>query len=109
MKPKSFRNSPVLAYISGLHEFAHEVAHEAAHEVAHEVAHEERGTHTVETAYARVYVRTQGRKGHKKPRLNVALDSEEILDEIRVRAERDDMSVTQFVNLAIARYLDRFR
>jgi len=53
------------------------------------------------------YIRTQGRKGHKKPRINLAFDSDTFLDEIRKRAERDGMSITQLVNDAVAFYLKK--
>jgi len=52
------------------------------------------------------YIRTQGRKGHKKPRINLAFDSDAFLDKIRTRAEREGKSITQFVNEAVSFYLD---
>lgn len=50
-------------------------------------------------------VRTQGRKGQKKPRINLAFDSEEFLKKIRIRADKDNKSITQLVNEAVAYYL----
>ena len=61
----------------------------------------------VENIEHRQYVRTQGRKGHKKPRINLAFDSERFLNEIRERADMDGMSITQFVNKACAYYLNK--
>jgi len=96
MSKKSFAGNPALAYMSGAQEAAQQHAQEGAQE----------GTQDDAQGARRPYTRTQGRKGHKKPRINLAFDSEEFLDEIRVRAGRDGMSVTQLVNEAVARYLD---
>ena len=41
-----------------------------------------------------------------KPRINLAFDSDSFLNRIRARAGRDGVSITQFVNDAVAYYLD---
>jgi hypothetical protein len=54
--------------------------------------------------YTRHRIRTQGRKGFKKPRINMAFDD---LEQIRRRVEYEGKSITQFVNDIVADYLDR--
>lgn len=49
------------------------------------------------------YIRTQGRKGKKKPRINMAFEPH-LYEFIRVEAERQDISLTQFVNEIIEFY-----
>lgn len=46
---------------------------------------------------ARRPIRTQGRKGKKKPRINMAFDPD-IYEYVRAAAEREDKSLTQCVN-----------
>ena len=53
------------------------------------------------------YIRTQGRKGFKKPRINLAFDSEIFLDKIRNQAEQEGKSITQLVNEIMADYLKK--
>ena len=101
MSAKSFSDSPALAYISSAHEDTQEGTHEDTQEV--------RTAGPDGAGKRRPYVRTQGRKGRKKPRINLAFDSDEFLGEVRARAGQEGMSVTQLVNIAVAHYLDGFR
>jgi len=91
MSKKNFSDSPALAFIKPQHN-----TQEEAHECAQVFTPPDR----------KGYVRTQGRKGHKKPRINLAFDSDNFLDKIRTRAEREGKSITQFVNDAVAHYLE---
>ena len=50
-------------------------------------------------------VRTQGRKGRKKPRINLAFESAAFLASVRECAEAEGKSVTQFINDAAAYYI----
>jgi len=54
---------------------------------------------------ARGYIATQGRKGLKKPRINLAIDSPAFFEAIRTRAKRDNKTLSQLINEAIAFYL----
>ena len=129
MSKKSFKDNPALAYLSNTQESAHESAQHYTHVHTQEV---DAKTITPDTLphipstdiphenaeslppapidpksnLQRAYIRTQGRKGHKKPRINLAFDSDEFLNEIRDRAEHDGMSITQLVNEAVAYYLN---
>jgi hypothetical protein len=80
---------------------------EEAQEITHE--HTQDDVHEVESVERRLYIRTQGRKGHKKPRINLAFDSEVFLNEIREQADKNGMSITQLVNEAVAYYLDKIK
>jgi len=103
MSKKSFKDNPALAFLSDTQEDTQEARPRSK-------AHKRQEPSPIPAAEApqlkRPYMRTQGRKGQKKPRINLAFDSVEFLDEIRCRAERDGMSVTQLVNEAVAQYLD---
>ena len=93
MSKKNFKDSPALAYIK-----------------PQSNAQEDTQQHTQEDAQevdAKNYVKTQGRRGQKKPRINLAFNSEDFLDQIRVSAEREGKSITQFVNDAVAYYLEK--
>ena len=94
MSKKNFKDSPALAYIKP-----------QIHTQQEEQDHTQ--DHTQQVAPNRKdYIRTQGRKGQKKPRINLAFDSNEFLDKIRARADKEGKSITQLVNDAIAYYLD---
>jgi len=95
MSKKNFKDSPALAYIKPQSHTQQE-GYEHAQKHAQEVRPDRKD-----------YIRTQGRKGQKKPRINLAFDSDEFLDKIRTRADREGKSITQFVNDAVAYYLDK--
>jgi hypothetical protein len=102
MPKKSFKGNPALAFIS-----TQEDAQEATREVAHEVTMPSNSGHsTTSTAIPISYVKTQGRKGHHKPRINLAFDSDAFLDTVRERAAQEGKSITQFVNDAVSYYLE---
>jgi len=128
---KNFRNNPALAFMNAQEaaqevepqeeqERAHDVAQYATPEdaqeeerdQAHEVTYEDAYVTTQEVAYEHTsvlresYVRTQGRKGQKKPRISLAFDSAAYLDVIRTHADREGKSITQFVNDAVRYYLE---
>lgn len=96
MSKKSFKDNPALAFINS-QEHTQEDTQAPTTEPIHEAA---------PPAERQGYIRTQGRKGHKKPRINLAFDSDTFLDKIRTRAEREGKSITQFVNEAVAYYLE---
>jgi len=87
MSKKSFSGSPALAFIT---------PQSNTHEPAHEAVQQPRNG----------YIRTQGRKGHKKPRINLAFDSHAFLDRVRACADREGKSITQLVNDAVAYYIE---
>ena len=106
MPKKSFKNNPALAFINAQDDTqydAHEATQHHAQEVTQHDAHDVVGTGSNGN---RSYVRTQGRSGHKKPRINLAFDSVEFLESIRTRAEHEGKGITQFVNEAVAYYLN---
>ena len=115
MSKKSFKDNPALAYLSNTQEVAQKDAHDDTQDVAHEAkSHADAPTLNKQPSAVgaksdlqRPYVRTQGRKGQKKPRINLAFDSDEFLDEIRIRADQNGMSITQLVNDAVAYYLSK--
>jgi len=102
MSKKNFKDSPVLAFIKPQNNAQHDTQ-----EVNTEYTHED--TQQLQQTERKGYIRTQGRKGHKKPRINLAFDSEDFLDKIRIRAEREDKSITQFVNDAVAYYIENVK
>ena len=119
MNKKSFKDNPALAFI-GTQQYAQEDAQEGTQQHTQEDAQEVNYTAAVPLSDLppsavtapvdgprREYVRTQGRKGSKKPRINLAFDSDAFLDSIRDRADRDGKSITQLVNEAVAYYLDK--
>ena len=136
MNRKGFRNSPALSFMrpqeaapEEQHEEAHEYAQEEIqqkelyhaqkqdYEIAQEATRKNTQDETLVDTYEDAqehtpvvrgpYVRTQGRKGQKKPRINLAFDSAAYLETIRVHADREGKSITQFVNDAVAYYLER--
>ena len=111
MSKKNFKDSPALAFIkpqSHAHEAKQEGAQNDAHENLHEKTYDDAYNHVHEDASVREgYVRTQGRKGYKKPRINLAFDSVAFLDKIREYAEIEGKSITQFVNDSVACYIER--
>jgi hypothetical protein len=107
MSKKNFKNNPALAFISP-HEATHEVTCESAQYNTQETAQEEI-PFIPSNNTRKGYIRTQGRKGHKKPRINLAFDSDAFLNEIRIRAKREGKSITQFVNEAVTFYLESVR
>ena len=119
MSKKNFRNNPALSFISAPEEtpsVAHYeeqlIAHVDTHVVHETIAqdHAQEVTRDEMSVFPsdgrKNYIRTQGRKGYKKPRINLAFDSDAFLDMVRVRAEREGKSITQFVNDAVAYYLE---
>jgi len=91
MNKKNFKDSPALAFIKPQENTQYDTQ-----EVTQQP--ERKG-----------YVKTQGRKGHKKPRINLAFDSEAFLNEIRTYSEREGKSITQFVNDAVAYYIENIK
>jgi len=91
--PTSPKNSNKITHIPSTHEDTQQHAQDDTQEDAQEVVRHG-------------YIKTQGRKGHSKPRINLAFDSDAFLNKIRVRADREGMSITQFVNEAVAYYLN---
>jgi hypothetical protein len=95
MSKKNFRDSPALAYIKPQINTQYDT---------------QQNTHEAEeinTKSERIgYIRTQGRKGHKKPRINLAFDSDDFLEHIRTQAEQEGKSITQFVNDAVSCYIE---
>jgi predicted DNA binding CopG/RHH family protein len=96
MGKKNFKDSPALSFI-GIRDYAQEDAQERAQQVAQEDAQQVATT---------AQIRTQGRKGFKKPRINLAFDSEEFLARIRARASLEGKSITQWINEAAFRRLE---
>ena len=101
MAKKSFKDNPAMTFINASKVNAQEATQQHTQEVAQQDARE------VENMEYRLYVRTQGRKGQKKPRINLAFDSEDFLNNIRERADKNGMSITQLVNEAVSYYLDK--
>ena len=87
MSKKQFKDSPALAFIS---------TQENTYDHTRQETRERAG-----------YIKTQGRKGFKKPRINLAFDSEIFLDKIRNQADKEGKSITQLVNDVIADYLKK--
>lgn len=95
-----------MTFINTAHKDTQQSTQEKTQDTVQQLAYEEAQKHTQEdTQFLLSNVRTQGRKGHKKPRINLAFDSDEFLDKIRARADKDGMSITQLVNEAVAYYL----
>jgi len=88
MNKKNFKDSPALAFIKPQENTQYDTQ-----EVPQQP--ERKG-----------YIKTQGRKGHKKPRINLAFDSNAFLDQIRTYSKREGKSITQFVNDAVAYYIE---
>lgn len=113
MAKKSFKDSArasvASAFMSAAQEDIQEGAQEVAQDVTHEVAQE--ATQKVAQVAARpstdeshpAYIRTQGRKGKKKPRINMAFEPH-LYEFIRAEAKRQDISLTQLVNEIIEIY-----
>lgn len=93
-------------------EFTHEAVQEDTHKVIQEDTHEsiQEDTHEVIQDDIKIqingYIRTQGRKGHKKPRINLAFDSDSLLNRIRKQSEKEGKSITQLMNESIITYLN---
>lgn len=97
MAKKSFKDSARASVASAFMSAAQEEIQEDAQEVA-------QGTSKPFTDEGRpTYIRTQGRKGKKKPRINMAFEPH-LYEFIRAEAERQDISLTQFVNEIIEFY-----
>jgi len=114
---KRFNNNPALAYMSAQNDLfdvasevipqeALHVAQEVLSDVAQEVAQQDAHKVVQHENGHRQYIRTQGRKGFKKPRINLALDSVDLQNEVRARAELEGMSITQLINEAVYQYLE---
>lgn len=110
MAKKSFGDSPALAFLGPKNqpnkpqEKDRNVAQEIIQPVTYQQAQQAVQKEVPDAR--RDYVRTQGRKGHKKPRINLAFDSDAFLNDIRKRADKEGKSITQLVNDAVAFYLD---
>ena len=104
MPKKSFKDSPAMTFINAPKTTAHEDVQEVTQKHTQHDTHEDvqEDAHEIESVERGSYVRTQGRKGYKKPRINLAFDSEAFLNEIRKRADQNGMSITQLVNEAVA-------
>jgi hypothetical protein len=121
MSKKDFANSPALrspamGFISAnaqvnVQDDVQEVVQGIEHKIPNNNAIKRKSTITntqedvqeVVQEHTQHRIRTQGRKGFKKPRINMAFDN---LDRIRRRAEYEGKSITQFVNDIVADYLD---
>ena len=99
MNKKNFKDSPALAFITPQDNTQYNT-HEANDEYAQE------DTQQIER---KGYIRTQGRKGHKKPKITISIDSPQLMDEIRVYADYEGMSLTQYVNESVAHYNSHIR
>lgn len=98
---KSFKASPALDIINPVSSIkTQQYTHEEAQENKQQDAQ-----YDTQLDARPGYIRTQGRKGKKKPRINLAFDSSEFLDQIRLCAEAENKSITQFVNDAVAIYI----
>lgn len=106
---KNFRNNPAMTFINAKDNTqgeTQEQTQEVAQQPTQDITQQNTQEHAQEdTQEALKNVRTQGRKGHKKPRINLAFDNEDFLEKIRIRADNDGMSITQLVNEAVAHYL----
>ena len=91
MNKKNFKDSPALAFIKPQENTQYDTQE------------------VIQQPERKGYVKTQGRKGHKKPRINLAFDSEAFLNEIRTYSEREGKSITQFVNDAVAYYIENIK
>ena len=96
MSKKQFKDSPALAFINP-QENTYEQTQEKKHVDTQQETQERSG-----------YIRTQGRKGFKKPRINLAFDSEMFLDKIRNQADKEGKSITQLVNDVVSDYLKKY-
>jgi len=104
MSKKSFQNSPALAFIKLVkHKHDEQEVKQEDSQVEQEATQVEQKT-TQSSMHTQI--RTQGRKGNKKPRINLAFDSEDFLDQIRICATNEGKSITQFVNDAVYHYME---
>jgi len=107
MSKKQFKDSPALAFIKP-QENVYEKAQEENYDETQYNTQQNTQNSTQQEAQERTgYIRTQGRKGFKKPRINLAFDSEIFLDKIRNQADKERKSITQFVNDVVADYLKK--
>lgn len=107
MSKKNFKDSPALAFINP-QENAQDSAPVETQKNTQQVSSDDTQNIAQDEAQERKgYIRTQGRKGFKKPRINLAFDSEMFLDKIRTRADYEGKSITQFVNDIVADYLKK--
>ncbi len=135
MSKKSFKDNPAMAFLSNSKQ-THDTTQQEVQEHTQEQIQDTAYDNTQETALEQAqqdtqnkvcqvlrietqenmqlneaipitnYVRTQGRKGHKKPRINLAFDSDSLLNQIRIQADREGKSITQLMNEAIIIYLN---
>ena len=119
---KDYTNLPAMSRVLNIINEKQEEVQEDVQEATQEVEHKKATnapdsevstlTNTQEVTqeavqeYVPTKIRTQGRKGFKKPRINMAFDD---LDRIRRRADYEGKSVTQFVNDAVEFYLHQHR
>jgi len=99
MSKKNFKDSPAAAFLRAGNVPA-EAPVEATAEVQYDVPVDVTAEVPYEAPYSerRNYIRTQGRKGHKKPKITISIDSQALLDKIREQAELEGKSMTQFIN-----------
>jgi len=93
--PKNVKNAPP-SNLKQARKATQEDVQEDVQDAVHNVVRE--------TTPRRNFIRTQGRKGQKKPRINMAFEN---YDAIRHRAEVEGKSITQFVNDVLADFLER--
>lgn len=89
------------------HDDTHNNAYNNTYDTAQEFTQQE--THIATQQPREGYIRTQGRKGHKKPRINLAFDSDALLKRVRKQAEKEGKSITQLMNEAIIIYMNNAR
>ena len=98
---KSFKNNPALSFISSANEnTTHEVQQVQDTQDVHDV-HDAHNTQEVQQYGDPVSKTTQGKKGKKLPRINMAF-SPENLEHIRLMARVTGCSATAYVNQLIA-------
>ena len=107
MSKKQFKDSPALAFINPQENIYEQTQEKKHDDTQYNAQHHTHNSTQQETQSRAGYIRTQGRKGFKKPRINLAFDSEIFLDKIRNQADKEGKSITQLVNDVIADYLKK--
>lgn len=107
MSKKSFKDNPAMAFISHKNETTQQEAQNVKYEKTQEYTqyNTQQDISITKQLPREGYIRTQGRKGHKKPRINLAFDSDDLLNKVRMQAEKEGKSITQLMNEAILIYL----
>jgi len=117
MKSKNFTKSPALhnPALSFINTNAQEevqddvqeiIPHASVNTATSTIAIQDNTQEVVQEITTPTRIRTQGRKGCKKPRINMAFDE---LDLIKRRAAFENKSVTQFVNDVVGLYIRQHR